>query len=87
MSCAKFTNEFGDIDEPFYISIESMLDDLAVMMRNNPELYPKFQNRLGKLEKSTSGIGWGFHDHIADVVSELEKTSSNPNITCLQKKS
>jgi hypothetical protein len=29
--------------------------------------------RLARVEQITDGIGWGFHDHIGDVVWQLEE--------------
>jgi hypothetical protein len=72
-SGVRFTREFGDIDERFYNSIESALDELADLLRGDArELYPSFRTRLANIEKMTKGIGWGFHDFIAHVVGELE---------------
>lgn len=54
--------------------MESVLEELAKLFRSEvPELYPKFSARLSKLEQITDGVGWGFHDYIADVVYQLEK--------------
>ena len=67
-----FTNEYGDIDERFYSSIESALTELADLLREEGKiLYQKFSKRLAKAERDTDGIGWGFHDFLADTVSEL----------------
>jgi len=69
----KFTNEYGDIDDRFYSSMESALGELAALIRGEArELYPQFRARLAKIEKDTDGIGWGFHDFIADEVDQLE---------------
>lgn len=68
----KFTNEYGDIDERFYSSVESALDELATLLRDEEsKLYARFSKRLAKVERDTDGIGWGFHDTISDVVSQL----------------
>jgi len=70
---AQFTREYGDIDERFYSSVESALDDLAALLRGEArELYPQFSDRLAAVEQMTAGIGWGFHDFISDVVGQLE---------------
>jgi len=72
-SGASYTCDFGDIDERFYDSMESALDELAVLLRGEArELYPEFQGRLASVERMTDGIGWGFHDYVADVVGRLE---------------
>jgi len=71
---ALFTREYGDIDEDFYDTVESVLEELAKLFRSEArDLYPQFSARLSKLEKITDGVGWGFHDYIADVVYQLEK--------------
>lgn len=71
---AQFTYEYGDIDERFYDSVESVLDELAILLRGEArDVYPQFRNRLAVVEQMTDGIGWGFHDFIADVVGQLEE--------------
>ena len=73
-SGVRFTHEYGDIDERFYSSVESALDDLAALLSGEAcHLYPQFRERLAKVEQMTDGIGWGFHDFIADVVGRLEE--------------
>ncbi|MBN8249662.1 MAG: hypothetical protein J0L84_19760 [Verrucomicrobia bacterium] len=70
----KFTCQYGDIDERFYNSIESALEELADLLRVEARaLYPRFQSRLADVERRTDGIGWGFHDSTAYVVGQLEK--------------
>jgi hypothetical protein len=71
---AEFTNQYGDIDERFYSSVESALKELAALLRGDGrELYPQFSERLAKVEQMTDGIGWGFHDYVGDVVGQLEE--------------
>ncbi len=71
---ARFTHEYGDIDERFYDSMESALDELAALLRGEARgLYPQFRSRLAKVERITDGIGWGFHDFVGDVVGQLEE--------------
>ncbi len=78
-SGARFTSEYGDIDERFYSSVESALDDLADLLRGEArDLYPQFRQRLAEVETVTDGIGWGFHDYIADVAGQLEDELSRP---------
>jgi hypothetical protein len=76
---ARFTHEYGDIDERFYRSVESALEELAVLLRGEArELYPSFSGRLASVEQMTDGIGWGFHDFVADVVGRLEEELGGP---------
>lgn len=68
----EYTNEYGDIDERFYISIETVLEEFATLLREEGrELYSSFKGRLAALERDTDGIGWGFHDAISGIVYEL----------------
>jgi hypothetical protein len=71
----EFTNDFGDIDEPFYDALINMLERFAVELRRSPakyELYEQFRSRLMAIRK-TSDIGWGYGDFIQDTVDELEE--------------
>lgn len=71
---AEFTHDFGDIDERFYNSVGSALDELAALLHGEARgVYPQLSERLARVERITDGIGWGFHDHIADVVGWLEE--------------
>lgn len=74
-----FTTEYGDIDERFYDSVESALEDLAKLLRaEGQDLYPQFRDRLADIEQMTAGIGWGFHDSICDVVGQLKEELGEP---------
>jgi len=71
---ARFTHEYGDIDERFYRSVESALDELAALLRGDARgMYPQVRARLARVKQMTDGIGWGFHDFVADVVWQLEE--------------
>ena len=76
---AEFTSTYGDIDERFYSSVESALVELAGLLRGEAqEIYPQFGERLAGVERMTEGIGWGFHDFVADVVWQLEEELAQP---------
>ena len=69
----RFTHEYGDVDERFYDSVESVLEELAALLQGEARwLYPQFRDRLDKAEKMTQNIGWGFHDFVEEVVAQLE---------------
>ena len=73
-SGTEFTNQFGDISESFYNSLESVLDEMTGLFKT-PEgaaLYPRFQDRVNRLARMASGIGWGYGDHVAEQVELLE---------------
>ena len=73
-SGTEFTNQFGDINEPFYNSLESMLDELAKILKTpeGAEFYYGFESRLISLKGEASAVGWGYGDNVADIVGELE---------------
>jgi hypothetical protein len=77
---AQFTREYGDIDEPFYNSLESALAELSALLhREAQDLYPQFRDRLARVDQMASGIGWGFCDFVADVVGDLEAELGEEN--------
>lgn len=62
----QFTCTFGDIDENFYYSLESMFDGVLKLMNN--QNYPEeFNHRLEAIVKSANGIGWGYYDAIKEM--------------------
>jgi hypothetical protein len=62
------TNDYGDIDERFYASMESMYGNaIEYILKENLEGI--FDIRLEKIVSNTAGIGWGFHDQLADLYS------------------
>ncbi len=76
----KFTLEFGDIDEPFYNSMESMLGQFFNLIKSeqHQKYYSTFKERIEKLRNSTyNKIGWGYSDYIDDVYLELKEFFSN----------
>lgn len=74
---AEFTNDFGDIDERFYDSLCSAMDELAARIRKQGAVtWAEISPRLEKLVDSTYGIGWGYHDHLRYTFDELEEESS-----------
>ena len=73
-SGTEFTNQFGDINESFYNSLESVLDEMVGLLKT-PEgaaLYLRFQERMSRLARIADGIGWGYGDHVAEQIELLE---------------
>jgi len=61
----KFTNDFGDINEAFYSSIETTYT-AAMKVLKKEQLLDKFADRAYKVT-DTNDIGWGFHDYLSEV--------------------
>ena len=62
----EFTNEYGDIDENFYTSIENTYANALELIAKNG-LLDKFEERAYKIVTDTDDIGWGFHDYLGDL--------------------
>ncbi len=65
----RFTNEYGDIHEAFYNSMESMYER-AIKFIVSHSMQNMFEVRCRKIIEDTSGIGWGFHDALSDMYYE-----------------
>jgi hypothetical protein len=75
----RFTHEYGDIDERFYSSVESALEELAALLGGEArDIFPQFSGRFAEVERMSDGIGWGFQDFVADVVRPLEMDLGRP---------
>jgi len=74
----KFTHEYGDMDERFYDSVESVLAELAALLCGEARgLYPQFRDRLARVEQMSENIGWGFHDYVGDIIAQMEAELGN----------
>jgi hypothetical protein len=62
----EFTNDYGDISETFYSSLESTFAAALKMMKQEGVL-DKFEGRAARVLKDTRNIGWGFYDVLCDT--------------------
>lgn len=62
-----FTLEFGDIDEPFYSSIESMYATALKLLQKHLEYKDDFLERVEAIIRRTEGMGWGFHETLHET--------------------
>jgi len=69
-----FTTEYGDIDEKFYNSMESMYREVVkwVNSEEGPELYLEYRDRLFAVVSNTSGVGCGFHDGLKELYYSIK---------------
>jgi hypothetical protein len=70
------TNEFGDIDEPFYNSMESMYET-ALKYIVKEQLFAEFEDRLKRIVSNTYRCGWGFHDQLSYLFESYEVMRDN----------
>jgi hypothetical protein len=62
----EYTNAYGDIDEPFYNSMESMYERACKWIAKHG-LLDEFSGRCLKIVWDTGNIGWGFHDTLGEI--------------------
>ena len=65
----RFTDAYGDIDEPFYISMETMYEKAVkeIIKHGQKDI---FQKRCYKIGSDTSDMGWGFHDTLSEIYED-----------------
>jgi hypothetical protein len=64
------TVDFGDIDEGFYSSLESMFARiLETLKRSDPEVVERLLPRLVAIRGAAEGIGWGYHDYLCEALA------------------
>jgi hypothetical protein len=76
-SGTQFTLTYGDIDEPFYNSLESVLNEMVELLLT-PEgmpLYAAIAGRCYKLRREAPNIGWGYGDALDEQLGRLERAS------------
>jgi hypothetical protein len=69
-----FTLEFGDVDEDFYDSMCSMVDQIKkrLLAKGSPELAAEFLPMLEHEFRRIDGqMGWGYPDEVAEQIAEL----------------
>lgn len=69
----ELTNNYGDMHEGFYSSLESMFESFCKHIIKHPIYFNRFKDRIRDLKSACKGIGWGYRDIIDDVAFELEE--------------
>ena len=66
------TNTYGDIDERFYASLESVYAEAinVITQANDPVMAGYFRPRMHQIVYDTSDIGWGFHEELSQLYRE-----------------
>ena len=74
----QFTVEYGDIDEKFYSSLESIFDKIVALLILQPgKVQNEYHARLEYVVSSARNIGWGYYDCISDIFSEYEAATKS----------
>jgi len=65
----KFTREYGDIDEKFYINIEKSYINVLDYVQKC-DLQEIFADQAHEVKVKAAGIGWGFGDNMSNIYYE-----------------
>ena len=69
----EFTRQFGDINESFYNSMESVLIEFTeLLLGRGSDLYPRFRDRIQVLATHADHISWGYGDALGGYTGLLE---------------
>ena len=68
----QFTLEFGDIDESFYNSMESMFESILKLMSSN-SYQAGFLTRLESIVKESRDMGWGYYDNLNYMLEKWQQ--------------
>lgn len=75
----ELTNDYGDMYQGFYSSMESMFDSFSKEIIKHPAYFNQFKDRIYKLQSASENIGWGYGFVIHDIISELEDAIHSGN--------
>jgi len=70
----ELTNDFGDMDEKFYSSLESMFGGFCKQIKEHPIYFERFKDRINELLSDCENIGWGYGYIISDLAFQLEES-------------
>ena len=74
----QFTIKFGDIDEQFYSSLETMFEKILTLLRKESrDVRDKYFSRLKDVVSSARNIGWGYYDYISDIFGKYESETND----------
>lgn len=62
----QYTNDYGDINEEFYIAFEDLFERAAKLAIARG-LSSQYREQSQAIVDSTSDIGWGFHDELSSI--------------------
>ena len=70
-NCVDFTNDYGDINENFYISAESVFEQAVKALNTTDKaVYEQFEQRINHIVDKACD-GWGFQDSLAYIRAEI----------------
>lgn len=78
----QFTVDFGDINEGFYSSLESMFGRiLEALKRSDAAVVERLLPRLVAVRDTAEGIGWGYHDYLCEALAKAFPSTAEDEAT------
>ena len=70
----EYTNMYGDIDEAFYYSIESMFADFVRALNglDSESFYQRNAKRIKEMCLSSDCVGWGFSEEMMNIYYDIQ---------------
>lgn len=67
-----FTSEYGDMDENFYYSLESMFGKVINELYSQPEkVIDNFIPLLEEIKDMAKNVGWGYCDSLEEMLNNF----------------
>jgi len=69
----EFTNDYGDINQSFYSSLENMYGSVvkALNKQKDSSFFSTLSKRIKAVVDDTDGIGWGFQESLKDIYYDI----------------
>lgn len=69
-----YTLEYGDIDERFYMSVESMFDNFVAALNamDTADFYQRNADRIRKVCTDVECVGWGFPVELMESYAQIK---------------
>lgn len=64
---SQFTLDYGDMDEPYYEALETIFEEMLLLLKENNSLMKMYQHRLYAILYETREMGWGYDDQLQDI--------------------
>lgn len=75
----QFSDDYGDIYDSFYNSMESVFENFVEIVNKMPvgDYYFSVQSRVDDMIERTRDMGWGFYDDLDDLRLEIKWIDQN----------
>ncbi|MCD8147560.1 MAG: DUF6155 family protein [Clostridiales bacterium] len=69
----EFTNNYGDIDGPFYDSLTNVFGRFVALLNStDEETYLELADRIERVVAESADIGWGYTDEMRTLYGEID---------------